>query len=399
MKRVAIVGAYTTPCRPHWFSKSLWELFQMALSGALADARLDRSQIEAGVIGIYNDIFCRQAIPECSLVGQMVPFMPFTRVSNGGATGIYAFATAFDMIASGRKNVVACVGGEKATDCFDFLSQTQTPEVVQTIAWSWDWAYERDQGATAADSYGEVILSYLDRFPQDLRMDVRIEILRIMCEAANRNPNAQRRGEVVTPKMVRDSPWIIEPAFKKLETCVYTEGACALILAAEEEAKRICQQSGQPLIWIDGIGLSMEPYFWGTRHPFKLPGRIESDHDAAYEAYAQAGIGPEQIGVVELHDAFLPQLMITMAEMGFVPMGEANRLIDDRIMYPLGKLRINPSGGLIYGGHFVGGSNMFSTWSARREMIEHDIKYALIHGTGASSAQYGGAAVLRKGVL
>ena len=226
-QRVAIVGAYTTPCRPHWFSKSLWELFQMAMSGALADAKLDLSRIDGGVVGIYNDIFCRQAIPECSLIGQMAPFVPFTRVTNGGATGIYAFATAYDMVKCGRKKIVACVGGEKATDCFDFLSMTQTPEVVQTIAWSWDWAYERDQGATAADSYAEVILSYLDRYPNDLRMDVRTEILRIMCEAASRNPNAQRRGEVVTPEMVEASPWIIEPAFKKLETCVYTEGACA----------------------------------------------------------------------------------------------------------------------------------------------------------------------------
>jgi acetyl-CoA acetyltransferase len=112
-----------------------------------------------------------------------------------------------------------------------------------------------------------------------------------------------------------------------------------------------------------------------------------------------AGIGPERIDVVELHDAFLPQLEITMAEMGFVPMGQADDLIEKKIMHPHGKLLVNPSGGLIYGGHFVGGSNMFSAWSARRELINRNLEYALIHGTGASSAQYGGAVVLRKGVI
>jgi len=62
-----------------------------------------------------------------------------------------------------------------------------------------------------------------------------------------------------------------------------------------------------------------------------------------------------------------------------------------------GKLLVNPSGGLIFGGHFVGGSNMFSTWSCRREMINRQIPLGLIHGTGAINACYGGAVVLELG--
>ncbi len=110
-----------------------------------------------------------------------------------------------------------------------------------------------------------------------------------------------------------------------------------------------------------------------------------------------AGVGPEEIDVVELHDAFLPQLEITLAEMGFVPLGHADDLIDEGVMAPHGRLLVNPSGGLIYGGHFVGGSNMFSAWSARRELIERELEYALVHGTGASSSMYAGVAVLRRG--
>jgi acetyl-CoA C-acetyltransferase len=277
------------------------------------------------------------------------------------------------------------------------MSETQTPEVVQTIAWSWDPLFERDQGATAADSYAEVILSYLDHYPDDLKISVRGEILRILSEQAKRNPNAQRRDEVVTPERVERSPWIIEPAFKKLETCVYTEGGACLVFAAEGVAEEICQDSGKPPIWIDGLGFANEPYWWGINHPHKLPGRIESDHLAAKTAYEMAGVGPDDIDVVELHDAFLPQLEITLAEMGFVPLGRADDLIDESVMAPHGPLLVNPSGGLIYGGHFVGGSNMFSAWSARRELIERELEYGLVHGTGASSAQYAGVAVLRRG--
>src|SRR4030065_525591 len=161
MRKVAIVGAFTTPCRGRWLSKTIWELAQWAVSGALQAAKLK--------------------------------------------------------VDSGRYDIVLCIGAEKATDCYDFMSETQTPEVVQTIAWSWDPLFERDQGATAADSYAEVILSYMDQYPNDLKMAVRGEILRILCEQAKNNPNAQRRDEIVTPERVEKSPWIIEPAFKKLE--------------------------------------------------------------------------------------------------------------------------------------------------------------------------------------
>ncbi len=399
-RKVAIVGAFTTPCRGRWLSKTLWELAQWSVSGALADARLDISRVDAGAIGIYNDIFARQAIPESTLQGHLgLALKPLVRVTNGGATGIYTFGAAFDMVASGRYDVVLCVGAEKATDCYDFMSETQTPEVVQTIAWSWDPLFERDQGATAADSYAEVILSYLDHYPNDLKIEVRGEILRILCEQAKSNPNAQRRDEVVTPERVERSPWIIEPAFKKLETCVYTEGAACLVFAADGVAQEICQDTGKPPIWIDGLGFANEPYWWGISHPHKLPGRIESDYVATRAAYEMAQIGPKDVDIVELHDAFLPQLEITLAEMGLVPLGHADDLIEQSVMAPHGSLLVNPSGGLIYGGHFVGGSNMFSAWSARRELIERELDYALVHGTGASSSQYAGIAVLRRGEL
>jgi acetyl-CoA acetyltransferase len=97
-----------------------------------------------------------------------------------------------------------------------------------------------------------------------------------------------------------------------------------------------------------------------------------------------------------------------MGEVGMVPLGRTRNLIDEGIMAdtaklkdnerpPKGQLLVNPSGGLIFGGHFVGGSNMFSMWSARREMINRQIDLGLIHGTGAINAVFGGAIVLELG--
>ena len=89
-------------------------------------------------------------------------------------------------------------------------------------------------------------------------------------------------------------------------------------------------------------------------------------------------------------------------------MGKTRALIDDGVMADIqklgdegrpepGQVLINPSGGLIFGGHFVGGSNMFSTWSAIREMRRRQVPLSLVHGTGAINAAYGGAMILELG--
>lgn len=117
---------------------------------------------------------------------------------------------------------------------------------------------------------------------------------------------------------------------------------------------------------------------------------------ATKQALKQAKLTINDIKVIELHDAFMPQCMITLAEMGVVPLGRANDLVEEGIIMPGGKLLVNPSGGLIFGGHFVGGSNMMSTWSCMREMRERNLEHGMIHGTGASLSNYGVVFVLER---
>jgi sterol carrier protein 2 len=156
---------------------------------------------------------------------------------------------------------------------------------------------------------------------------------------------------------------------------------------------------------VRGVGAANEAYAPGRGSYYKPLDRIVSDRLAAERAYAMAGVKPSDIPIVELHDAFVAQLMITMGELGFVPIGKTRKLVDDGVMAdirglgddkppPKGQVLINPSGGLIFGGHFVGGSNMFSMWSLRREMINRKLALGLVHGTGAINAVFGGAMVV-----
>src|SRR5208282_324559 len=119
VRDVAIVGAGMTPCRSRWVEKTFWELAQWAVSEAVHDAGIHIQEVEAGVAGIYNDIFEFQAIPESGLQGIVgLQNKPLMRVSNGGATGAYAMLAGYNMIASGQYDLMLVFGVEKALDCY-----------------------------------------------------------------------------------------------------------------------------------------------------------------------------------------------------------------------------------------------------------------------------------------
>lgn len=397
-EEVGIVGADLTPCKGRWVELSYYGLSQLAVKKTLEDAAIDIKDVDAVVYGIYNDIFEYSAIPEHPLHGIIgMANKPGLRVTTGGATGAYAMLAGYTMVKSGLYDTVLCLGVEKCTDCFDFDSMTSTPEVIKSIGWSGDTFYERELGWTASDSYAEVVLGYMDEHPQDLSDEVSAEISAILCQQAQNNKYAQRYGEKVTKEMALNSRYIVYP-FKLLETCVYTEGAAGVIFSNKEKTISMCKNSGKPPIWITGVGASNEHHVVGRDFRHKVMHRIYSDHLSAQAAYKMAGVtNPlKEIQVIELHDAFIKQLQITMAEFGFTKLGHSDDLVKEGLMVPGGPLLVNPSGGLTYAGHFVGGSNMLSAWSARRELIDRQLHRGMIHGTGSTIAQFGCAMIMER---
>jgi len=393
-KRVGIVGAGVTPFKGIWREKTYYELAQMATREAVKDAGIAIQDVDSAFYGIYNDIFERTAIPEHAIHGLLGMQNKFgIRITNGGATGAYTMSAAHAYIAAGRFKTALVLGVEKATDCFDFSSMSATPEVIKSIGWSGDSFFEQPIGWSASDSYAEVVLAYMDENPGDLKPEVTAKISSLLSEQVRNNKYAQRQFDQVTPEEVINSRLVVYP-FKELEICVYTEGAAALIFAEEETAKAISENTGNPVVWITGVGEANESSFAGKNQ--KNMSRIMSDYYASHRAYEMAGIADptESIDIVELHDAFVHQLEISMAEFGLVPLGNADSLIEDGLITAGGKYLVNPCGGLIYCGHAVGASNIMSAWSARNELIKRDLKTALVHGTGSTIAQYTACMVL-----
>jgi acetyl-CoA C-acetyltransferase len=387
-RKVGIVGAAVTPFKATWREKTYYELAQMATREAVKDAGIPIREVDAAFYGIYNDIFERAAIPEHAIHGLVGMQNKFgIRISTGGATGAYTISAAHAYLAAGRFKTALVLGVEKCTDCFDFSSMSATPEVIKSIGWSGDSFFEQPIGWSASDSYAEVVLAYMDEHPGDLKPEVTAQISSLLSEHVKDNPFAQRQFDQVTPEEVMNSRLVVYP-FRELEICVYSEGAAALILAEEETAKEISKNNGTPVVWITGLGEANEHSFAGKNH--KDMSRIMSDYYAARRAYEMAGISDptEAIGIVELHDAFVHQLEISMAEFGLVPLGRADTLIEDGLMLDGGKYLVNRCGGLIFCGHAVGASNIMSAWSARKELHKKGRGTALVHGTGSTVAQF-----------
>ena len=393
-KRVGIVGAGVTPFKSTWREKTYYDLAQTAAREAVRDADMEIGDVDGVFYGIYNDIFERAAIPEHALHGLLGMQNKFgIRITTGGATGAYTTSAAHAYLAAGRFKTALVLGVEKSTDCFDFSSMSATPEVIKSIGWSGDSFFEQPIGWSASDSYAEVVLAYMDEHPKDLKPEITARISAQLSEQVRGNPYAQRQFDQVTPEEVLHSRLVAYP-FRELEICVYSEGAAALILAEEETARAISRNSGKPIVWITGLGESNEHSFAGKNH--KDMSRIMSDHLASHRAYDMAGIKDPtaSIQLVELHDAFVHQLEISMAEFGLVPLGNADALIEEDLMTPGGKYVVNPCGGLIYCGHAVGASNIMSAWSARNELVKRGLNTALVHGTGSTIAQYTACQIL-----
>jgi acetyl-CoA C-acetyltransferase len=387
-RKVGIVGAAVTPFKATWREKTYYELAQMATREAVKDAGIPIQDVDAAFYGIYNDIFERAAIPEHAIHGLVGMQNKFgIRISTGGATGAYTISAAHAYLAAGRFKTALVLGVEKCTDCFDFSSMSATPEVIKSIGWSGDSFFEQPIGWSASDSYAEVVLAYMDEHPGDLKPGVTAQISSLLSEHVKDNPFAQRQFDQVTPEEVMNSRLVVYP-FRELEICVYSEGAAALILAEEETAKEISKNNGTPIIWLNGLGEANEHSFAGKNQ--KDMSRIMSDYYASRRAYEMAGISnpTEAIEIVELHDAFVHQLEISMAEFGLVPLGRADALIEEGLMLDGGKYLVNRCGGLIYCGHAVGASNIMSAWSARKELHKKGRGTALVHGTGSTVAQF-----------
>jgi acetyl-CoA acetyltransferase len=206
------------------------------------------------------------------------------------------------------------------------------------------------------------------------------------------NPYSQFQDEYSLEDVMK-SKMVYEP-LTKLQCCPTSDGAGVAILASEDFVRK----HGLAANAVEIAGMAMATDFRSTfdeKSCIKLVG-YDMTQKAAQKAYAESGLGPENVNVIELHDCFSCNELLTYEALGLCPEGKGGELIDSGAVSYGGKWVVNPSGGLISKGHPLGATGLAQcselSWQLRGKADKRQVpgaKVALQHNLGL-----GGAAVV-----
>jgi acetyl-CoA acetyltransferase len=206
------------------------------------------------------------------------------------------------------------------------------------------------------------------------------------------NPYSQFQDEY-SLEHILNAKMVYEP-LTKLQCCPTSDGAGAAVLASEEFVKKHGLQNRA----IEILGMAMTTDYassFDEKSDMKLVGS-DMTRTAAEKVFEQSGLGPENVDVVELHDCFSANEMISYEALGLCPEGKAGEFVDSGAQTYGGQVVVNPSGGLISKGHPLGATGLAQcselNWQLRGEADKRQVegaKVALQHNLGL-----GGAAVV-----
>lgn len=355
---------------------------ERAARAALVDAWVDYRHVEQAYVGyVYGDSTAGQA----ALYGLGQTGIPIINVNNNCATGSSALWLARQAVASGAADCVLALG-------FEQMNRGPLPIVWQDrpnpLARSLDVmaaAQGRNRNAPwAAEFFGGAGAVYAERYGTARETFAAISV-KARRHAAH-NPYAVFR-ESVTVEEVLGSPRIHGP-LTRLQCCPPTCGAAAAVVVSAAFARR----HGLRTVTIRAQALTTdtETSFGGDM--MKLVG-YDLTRSAASQVYEASGVGPEDVPVVELHDCFTANELISYEALGLTPEGTAAKFVADGDNTYGGRVVTNPSGGLLSKGHPLGATGLAQcaelVWQLRGDAGARqvpDARLGLAHNIGLGGA-------------
>jgi benzoylsuccinyl-CoA thiolase BbsB subunit len=162
------------------------------------------------------------------------------------------------------------------------------------------------------------------------------------------NPYAHYH-KIFTIEEILESRMVCDP-ITLLQCCPIGDGAAAVVLASAKKAK---QHTTKP-VFVKGSVLTSGKYKASVGGAVQIAACVS----AAKECYEMAGVSPEDVDVVELHDCFTPHELVAYEDLGFCPKGEGGRFIEEGLSDYGGQVVVNPSGGLLSKGHPIGATGV-----------------------------------------
>ena len=386
VNRVVVAGVGMVPFATPSASESYDVMAEGALRAALADAGVDLAAVQQVYAGyVYGDSTSGQnAVYRVGMTGA-----PVINVNNNCSTGSSALFLARQAVAAGAADCVLALGFEQMQRGALKEHWDDRPSAFARF----DEVINRVQGdagnAPLAPRYfGGAGAAYCEKYDMDPAVFAQISVKSRKHAAAN--PYAVFTAPVTAAEVLA-SPQIFGP-LTRLQCCPPTCGAAAAIVVSEEFAQAHGLRAD---VAVAAQAMTTDTPASFTGDLMQLVG-ADMTRAAARQVYEAAGVDPRDIPVVELHDCFTTNELISYEALGLTDEGTAEKFIADGDNTYGGRVVTNPSGGLLSKGHPLGATGLAQcaelVWQLRGEAGERQVEgasLALQHNIGL-----GGAAVV-----
>ncbi|SAI23186.1 thiolase [Bordetella ansorpii] len=351
---------------------------------ALEDAGVPYDAVQQAYVSyVYGDSTAGQAaIYRVGLTG-----IPVFNLNNNCSSGSSALFLARQAIESGAVECAIALGFEQMVPGALKGAYDDRPSPMTRFAETMTAVQGYDEAAPrAAQFFGGAGRAYMNEYGIAPETFARISVK--ARQHAARNPMAVFR-DTVTLEEVMAAPTVFAP-LTRLQCCPPTCGAAAAILCSEDFARR---HGLAPKVRIAAQAMTTDTGSTFDEHDMRKLVGYDMTRAAAQQVYEAAGIGPEDIDVVELHDCFTANELITYEGLGLTPEGTAEKFILDGDNTHGGRVVTNPSGGLLSKGHPLGATGLAQcaelTWQLRGQADQRqvpDARLALQHNLGLGGA-------------
>ncbi|CAG4942671.1 unnamed protein product [Parnassius apollo] len=392
--KVYIVGVGMTNFVKPNTAKDYPKIGKEAVEEALADSGVSYDAVQQAVCGyVYGDSTCGQRVLyQLGMTG-----IPIYNVHNHGATGATALYLAYQLVQGGLADVVLAVGFEKMLP--GTLPGTAYPERTYPLDKHVNKMLEMVQIENApltAQCFGNAGLEHMKKYGTTQLHFAKIAFKNH--QNGSRNPRALSQ-KAYTLDEILNSKKIFGP-LTKLQCCSNSDGAAAAILMSEKAVAYY--NLHEKAVEILGMAMATDTEdIFIEKSVMKVTG-YDMSALAAKKVYAKSGISPKQIDVVELHDCFSCNELITYESLQLCGEGKGGEFVDAGDNTYGGKVVVNPSGGLIAKGNPIGATGLAQcaelVWQLRGEAGRRQVPNARIglqHNLGLGGAVV--VAVYRRG--
>jgi len=360
------------------------EMAARAVHAALADAGIGYAQMQQAYVGyVYGDSTAGQrALYEVGMTG-----IPVVNVNNNCSTGSTALFLARQAVASGAADCVLALGFEHMSPGALGAVFTDRPSPFDRFDTATDELVGHGEIPLALRYFGGAGLAHMQQYGTQLETFAAIRA-KASRHAAN-NPLALFRKEVTTEEVMA-SPMLWPGVLTRLMACPPTCGAAAVVVCSDAFAQK---HGLDRRVRIRAQAMTTDtPVTFEARDMREVVG-YSMAKDAARQVYEQAGIGPEDVDVVELHDCFAQNELITYEALGLCAEGGAEQFVLDGDNTYGGKVVTNPSGGLLSKGHPLGATGLAQCTELVQQLRGQaearqvaDARLALQHNLGLGGA-------------